>query len=135
MTDLEIDALAVSEADRVMKPDGAFGFWINALWPEQLDLAYHDKKKLFISLLKHLLDQGNVVLLIPDGVELITRSQGGNEFVWDLNVNEMIDFIEDHWPDDVHDEKDERLLNFWYDSFSCPGIGWIDPVDGAVIAS
>nr|WP_315379867.1 hypothetical protein [uncultured Sphingomonas sp.] len=110
-----------------------FGLWINALYGvvDIPELTLAERKEAFLGLVQKLLDNGKIVLFVPNGVELKARVQGGADFIWDVSHQEMIAFLRRNWPDG--DPQDEVL--FFYDPARCPGVGWVDPETGEIVAS
>jgi len=54
--------------------------------------------------------------------------------IWSIPHEEMILYIRDHWPKDVTDENDLKLIDFFYGSY-CPNIIWVDSENGNLVAS
>lgn len=130
-----INASIDSETKEVVGSNGVFGLWMNALWPSHLPLSFEDKKKVYLGVLTKLLEERKVILIVPNGVELITRQQACFDMIWDIPIPDMMRFIERQWPTDITDENNPEFGYYWYDPARCPGLGWVDPDDGSIIAS
>jgi len=118
--------------------DGAFGQWINGLWGWHTDLSYTDQKDAFFFLLEKLLEDEIIVVFPPE--ELLKdpstplKSVFQHDNVWDVDAATVVEYVRDHWPPEVEDETDEKLVYFWYSDF-CPRIAWVDKVVGRLVAS
>jgi hypothetical protein len=105
---------------------GSFGLWISGLFSAisgcNPGFPFGDQKEAFFDLLKQLLDQGKVKFCPP------------NEFwrpgddVWDVDIEKILKYLQDHWPVNVIPEKDAALTDYFYDM---PAILWVAP-DGTL---
>ncbi len=135
MSNEQLEKVVKAEFAAAMSENGPFGLWINSLWPSHLAEPLSFKKATFLTLLQRLIEDGHVVLFVPNGVPRQVRSQAGFDAIWAVPPAEMIRFIEDHWPTQVTDDNDPELNTFWYDPARCPGLGWVDPETGEIVAS
>lgn len=135
LTQEQLEALVEEEIRELRAHREAFGLWINALWPSDLKGGFEDKKRYFLLLLRRLLDEGMVVLFLPNKGEPKWRTQNGEDYVWDVPHEEMIGFIDEHFPRGIERDNDLRLTDYWYDPDWCPGLGWVHPETGQIVAS
>lgn len=121
--------------------DEGFGLWIhNGLWGSYDGLTFSEQKELFFLTLKKLLDDDLVVLFHPDSPLNMTQKDM-KKWIWDKPNEDVVQYIRDIFPQDVKDENDDKLTNFWYGfapynlSTACPRIGWINQDTGEIVAS
>lgn len=124
-------------AECVNPEEWPFGLWINALYGvvDVPELNLVERKEAFLGLAQKLLDDGKIVFFIPNGVALKARVQGGADSIWDVSHQEMIAFVRRNWPDGDPNSPGPEEIPFFYDPARCPGIGWVDPETGEVVAS
>lgn len=118
-----------------------FGNWIHCLFLRgDNKLFFHEQKEVFFLTLKKLLDDGKVVIFHPDSPVNMTQ-EDVQKWIWDQSSEDIVQYIRDIFPQDIKDENDDMLTNFWYgfapynSSTSCPRIGWIDQDTGELVAS
>lgn len=133
MTDRELKRIVQQDIEWIDARYGAFGLWIDALWPSHLEIPYVDQEEVFFFLLKYLLDEGKVYLEEPAGAEF-GEKRVLNADVWAAPHDHMIEHIKRYWPKDVTDADDIRLTGFWYD-IHCPKILWLDEAENKLIGS
>jgi hypothetical protein len=122
-----------AEYDEICSYNGAFGQWISGLWSWFPELTIDEQKEAFLILLKRLLDEGKVYLTQPRQPKYNTKDVFGY-LVWAAPHEEIIAHIIRHWPQDVKDENDIKLTDFWYDPH-CPVIMWYDAELNTLVGS
>lgn len=134
----------------------AFGCWIIALWEYVAvynpNFTVPDQKEYFFAAVERLLRDGKAVFSPPEELwsttlgtydtplrkAVLSDVYGDGEDVdfpvWDIAVDDQVDYIRNHFPRDVSDANDMALVDFWYGN-QCPRIGWVHPDTGKIIAS
>ncbi len=105
-----------------------YDWWGDELFLDKT-LSLEEEKKLFLIILKCLLDKNFAVLYPPNEVVLkndFTSTKVDSEGValWDISIDEMIDYIKKHMPliPDVR---------YWFGDY-CPRIGWVNIRTGEI---
>ncbi len=118
-----------------------YGCWISCLFPSNYGKYFETQKLQFFDLLKRLLDERRVVLFPPyrykrddGGFDVPCKSLYGRDDIWDISSEDVIVYFEKVWPKDVMYVNDESLFLFWYEA-DCPGLGWVDEENKAIVAS
>ncbi len=121
--------------------DICFGKWIICLFETNFDQPFETQKLLFFDLLKRLMDEGRIVLFPPyryqredGGFNATCKSLYGRDDIWDVSSEEVIDYFKEVWPKEATNMHDSSLHEFWYLS-DCPGLGWVDEENKAIVAS
>lgn len=115
--------------------DSPVGLWINALFSVVTipELTLEEQKEAFLLLLRRLLDEGRVYLEEPADAAYGSKTVL-NADVWAAPHEHMIEHIHRYWPEDIEDENDLRLTDFWYD-IHCPRILWFDEENNRLVGS
>ncbi|CAC9498971.1 hypothetical protein [uncultured Gammaproteobacteria bacterium] len=121
--------------------DEAFGYWIhNGIWYGDESLTFEETKEVFFLTLKKLLDDNKVVLCPPITLKNApVRNQYNKKgvlewvVVWDIQNEEIIQYMRDAFPKNVSDENDGKVYDFWF-SEDCPQIGWVDQKTGEIVS-
>ncbi len=119
----------------------AFGCWMISLFGWFPDQTFDEQKAYFLDLLERLLNEGRIVLFPPyrykredGGFNATCKSLYGRDDIWDVSSEEVIDYFKEVWPKEARHMHDSSLNLFWYLS-DCPGLGWVDEENKAIVAS
>ncbi|CAC9427891.1 hypothetical protein [uncultured Gammaproteobacteria bacterium] len=117
----------------------SFGTWIG-FWYGDKNLTFEETKEVFFLTLKKLLDDNKVVLCPPIALKNApVRNQYNKKgvlewvVVWDIQNEEIIQYMRDAFPKNVSDENDGKVYDFWF-SEDCPQIGWVDQKTGEIVS-
>ncbi|POP71960.1 hypothetical protein [Pseudomonas syringae] len=120
----------------------AFGLWISALFSSisswNPDLSFTQQKDAFFTIVEHLLNHGKIKFIAPDADCYVSPDNphpkltiNDSEAHWNLEAEQIIDYLKSKWPDEVTSANDEELTYYFYE---IPGVIWVDN-DGKFIAS
>lgn len=124
------------------------GAWIDMLfygWGKKLfnnkikrDLTTEEKRECFLAILKKVLEQKRAFLMLPGALYHIEKTPHYAKFktiidkfgeeidIWDIPIDDMIQYIREHIPDDPAREPykdDPDKEEYWYSGY-CPWIVW-----------
>lgn len=127
-------AIVNSEYESICSIEGAFGRWLIGLWGEYEGLeTFSEQKEAFFYLLERLLRDGKAKFVKPDAdvyhrYDTVTRQQilpprtiNDPETHWNAPVEEILDYLRQHWPQ-AATHKDDLELNAYF--YRMPAIIW-----------
>ena len=101
--------------------DDAKGLWLSGLFGSIVgwnpNKSFYEHKNLFFYVIKKLLDDQVIKFCSPDD------PLGKNISYWNANSQEIVNYLEVHWPENSVEEDDDELNMYFYEM---PAILWKD---------
>jgi hypothetical protein len=95
----------------------AFGLWVSGLFSaiegNNKGLSFESQKEAFFEIIKLWLDQGKIKFCKP--------TDPLNE-VWDAPSDQIVEYLQSHWPQHAMDEDDADLNMYFYE---IPAMLWV----------
>ena len=111
----------------------SFGMWINGLWGNMLfdnrEWSFCEQKEAFFILLRRLLEEGRVKFVQPEADVYYNATLNPHprytindpEAHWEAPPEEIIAYLQEHWPNTATDKDDADLNAYFY---RMPAIIW-----------
>jgi len=128
---------------QIDKREPPFGQWMIGLWPPlpvlKRTFELNDQKEAFFLMLERLLRDERIVLAIPGSIGEDTllcqsREQGGWSDVWTIPLDNQLEHVISHFPQDAASVDDQKIADFFYGT-QCPIVGWVDPETREIMSS
>lgn len=104
---------AVVDADYEDLCIGCFAHWVSALFCKYDGFTFEENKTAFFYLIERLLRERKV------------RFGDFEDWSWNASPEDMVAHLKKGWPEDVAEEGDMRIVDYFYDLDRCPPISWL----------